>query len=120
MRRVVIESHYAGDVEANLAYAKRCVHDCLARGEAPYASHLLFTQAGILDDLIPEERRRGIESGFASRRDRKRTAQIARMRAAGADYTEIGRRFGVSRQRIQQIVARQASRRVSEDGGPRG
>ena len=52
--------------------------------------------------------------------DRKRTAQIVRMRAAGADYTEIGRRFGVSRQRIQQIVARQASRRVSEDGGPRG
>jgi hypothetical protein len=65
MRRVVIESPYAGDVAANIEYAKRCVHDCLKRGEAPYASHLFFTQNGLLDDLVPEERKLGIESGFA-------------------------------------------------------
>ena len=63
--RVVIESPYAGDVEANVAYAKRCVLDSLRRGEAPYASHLFFTQPGLLDDLKPEERRLGMESGFA-------------------------------------------------------
>ena len=62
---VVIESPYAGDVEANVAYAKRCVLDSLRRGEAPYASHLFFTQPGLLDDLKPEERRLGMESGFA-------------------------------------------------------
>jgi hypothetical protein len=65
MRRVVIESPYAGDVTANVEYTKMCVHDCLQRGEAPYASHLFFTQAGLLDDLIPEQRTLGIEAGFA-------------------------------------------------------
>lgn len=65
MKLVVIESPYAGEVEVNLAYAKRAVRDCLKRGESPYASHLFFTQPGILDDLEPEERKLGIEAGFA-------------------------------------------------------
>ena len=65
MRLVVIESPFAGDIEANIAYAKRAVHDCLKRGEAPIASHLLFTQPGILDDTKPEERRLGIGAGHA-------------------------------------------------------
>lgn len=61
----MIESHYAGDVAENLAYARRCVLDCLKRGEAPYASHLFFTQDGLLDDADPEQRRLGIEAGLA-------------------------------------------------------
>ena len=65
MRLVIIESPFAGDVEANIAYAKRCVHDCLSRGESPVASHLLFTQPGILRDDDKEERRLGIEAGHA-------------------------------------------------------
>lgn len=65
MRAVVIESPYANDVQANVAYAKRCVLDCLRRGEAPYASHLFFTQEGLLDDLVVDERNLGIEAGFA-------------------------------------------------------
>jgi hypothetical protein len=65
MKLVVIESPYAGDVEANLAYAKRAVLDCLKRGESPYASRLFFTQPHILDDLKPEERKLGIDAGFA-------------------------------------------------------
>lgn len=68
MIRVTIESPYAGDVEANVAYAKRCVHDCLRRGESPYASHLFFTQPGLLDDLEPEQRRLGIDAGLAWQR----------------------------------------------------
>lgn len=64
-RLVVVESPYAGDVDANVEYARRCVRDCLARGEAPIASHLLYTQPGILDDEIPEERRKGIDAGLA-------------------------------------------------------
>lgn len=63
MTRVVIESPYAGDVEANLAYARKAMLDCLSRGEAPLASHLLYTQ--VLDDTIPEYRELGIEAGFA-------------------------------------------------------
>lgn len=44
MRRVIVESPYAGDVERNVRYARACVADCLARGEAPLASHLLYTE----------------------------------------------------------------------------
>jgi hypothetical protein len=64
VKLVVIESPYAGDVEANVEYARRCMADCIKRGEAPYASHLLFTQPGILDDKIPHERKLGISAGF--------------------------------------------------------
>lgn len=64
MRKVVIESPYAGDIDKNISYAKLCVKDCLSRGEAPYASHLFYTQPGILDDLVPAERKLGIEAGF--------------------------------------------------------
>jgi hypothetical protein len=64
MRRVVLESPFAGDVEANLKYARECMADCLRRGEAPIASHLLYTQPGILDDTKPEERKLGMEAGF--------------------------------------------------------
>ncbi len=65
---VIIESPYAGDVDANVDYARRCVKDALQRGEAPIASHLLYTQPGILDDNKPDERELGIEAGLAWRR----------------------------------------------------
>lgn len=42
MRLVVVESPYAGDVKRNEEYARRAMADCLARGEAPFASHLLW------------------------------------------------------------------------------
>lgn len=65
MRLVIIESPYAGDVEANEAYARRALADCLRRGEAPLASHLLYTQPGVLDDTVPAERTLGIDAGLA-------------------------------------------------------
>ena len=68
MKLIIIESPYAGDVEANVEYARKCVKDSLSRGEAPIASHLLYTQPGILDDKIPEERQWGIDAGLAWRR----------------------------------------------------
>ena len=52
---VLLESPYAGDIEANLSYARACMRDCFERGEAPFASHLLYTQMGVLDDTIPAE-----------------------------------------------------------------
>lgn len=65
MKRVIIESPYAGDIERNTAYARRALADSLRRGEAPIASHLLYTQPGVLDDGDPDERRLGIEAGLA-------------------------------------------------------
>lgn len=65
MRRVILESPYAGDVEANVAYARAAMRDCVMRGEAPIASHLLFTQPGILDDNDERERRLGMDAGLA-------------------------------------------------------
>lgn len=63
MRRVILETPYAGDVAANLEYARACLLDCLKRGEAPLASHLLYTQ--VLDDTKPDERQLGINAGHA-------------------------------------------------------
>lgn len=65
MKLVILESPYAGDVEANVSYARQCLRDCLKRGEAPIASHLLYTQPGVLDDNVLEERALGIEAGLA-------------------------------------------------------
>jgi hypothetical protein len=64
---VIVESPYAGDTEANLRYVRACMRDCLLRGEAPFASHALYTQPGVLRDEVEEERRHGIEAGFAWR-----------------------------------------------------
>ena len=65
---VELESPYKGnnykDLEENLKYARACMRDCFLRGEFPFASHLLYTQEGILDDKIPEERALGIEAGL--------------------------------------------------------
>ena len=65
MKRVILESPYAGDVDKNVAYARAALRDSLLRGEAPVASHLLYTQPGVLDDGDPDERARGIEAGLA-------------------------------------------------------
>lgn len=61
---VIIESPYAGDIDENTKYARKCMADCLQRGEAPYASHLLYTQPEVLNDGIPTERELGIMAGF--------------------------------------------------------
>lgn len=65
MRLVILESPYAGDVDTNVDYARSCLRDCLMRGEAPIASHLLYTQDGVLDDRDPTERTLGIAAGLA-------------------------------------------------------
>lgn len=85
MRLVIVESPFAGRAPKwmarwlpplallvaavvrwrNVRYARAAVRDCVLRGEAPIASHLLFTQPGILRDHVPEERNAGIEAGLA-------------------------------------------------------
>jgi hypothetical protein len=77
MKRVIIESPYAGNSRwrvvaffqrtQNRRYARAAVRDSLMRGEAPIASHLLYTHPGILRDEIPGERQQGIDAGLAWR-----------------------------------------------------
>lgn len=69
MRLVILESPYAADtperLELHLAYARAAMRECLLRDEAPMASHLLYTQPGVLDDGLADERRLGIGAGLA-------------------------------------------------------
>lgn len=66
MRRVILESPFSGrtgiERAQNAAYARLCLLDCLRRGEAPFASHMLYTQA--LDDDDTEQRALGMKAGF--------------------------------------------------------
>lgn len=63
--RVIIESPLNGDIERNLKYARRCMKDSLSRGEAPFASHVLYCHEELLDDHDPAQRVDGMEAGFA-------------------------------------------------------
>jgi hypothetical protein len=65
MKLVIIESPFAGDVKKNTDYARLCVKDSLERGEAPFASHLIYTQPTIFDDNNAEDRKMGINAGLA-------------------------------------------------------
>ena len=93
MRCVNIESPYAEDTEENLRYLRACMHDCLMRGEAPFASHALYTQQGVLNDEVPEQRRLGMDAGFSinSRMD------------ATVVYTDLGMSEGMI-EGIQQAL----------------
>jgi hypothetical protein len=66
MKTVILESPYASSgittKDQNILYARKCLRDCIDRGEAPFASHLLYTQ--VLNDDDPEERNLGIRMGY--------------------------------------------------------
>lgn len=55
----------AEEADRNTRYLDACLRDSLRRGEAPFASHRMYTSA--LDDSKPEERELGIRAGFAWR-----------------------------------------------------
>jgi hypothetical protein len=59
------------EVAENVRYAELCIRDSLLRGEAPFASPLLYTRA--LDDNIPEHREIGIQAGFVIGANAKKT-----------------------------------------------
>jgi hypothetical protein len=87
MKLVILESPYAGatpeEIQANVDYARRCVRHSLSLGEAPIASHLLYTQPGILRDEVPAERQWGIDAGLVWR--------------SAADYSVVYTDRGISR-----------------------
>jgi hypothetical protein len=62
---VIVESPFAGNWfirRRNIKYARRAMLDSLKRGEAPFLSHLLYTQ--VLNDSIQEQRNQGIDAGL--------------------------------------------------------
>lgn len=87
MKRVIVESPYAGDVAINARYLRSALRHCLLRGESPIASHGLLAQSGVLDDSILAERELGIEAGFAWRE----AAEITVV------YTDLGVSRGMHR-----------------------
>lgn len=84
MKLVIIESPYFNKnnniQNYNIQYARECMKECLYNNEAPYLSHLLYTQ--ILDDNIPEERIFGINAGFEFRNQKLINTTIV--------YTDLG------------------------------
>lgn len=71
-RLVIVESPFgtrpdgsragSAEISGNIEYARAAMRDCFSRGEAPYASHLLYPQ--IFDDAKPEERAAGMNAGW--------------------------------------------------------
>ena len=93
LRLVIVESPFGGDVNRNIAYAQAAVLDSLQRGEAPFASHLLYTRQGLLDDTVPDHRELGIKAGFA----------WGEMAATVAVYQDLGITTGM-RQGIERAL----------------
>ncbi len=97
-RLVIVESPFRGDRDANEAYARAALRDCLLRGDAPLASHLLYTQDGVLDDDEPGERALGIDAGLA----------WGRVAEATVVYSDLGVSDGM----------REGMRRAEAEGRP--
>lgn len=65
MKRVIVESPYAGNIEVNEVYGEFALYDCLVNyNETPYASHLLYTRKNVLRDDHGPDRELGIKAGF--------------------------------------------------------
>lgn len=91
-RRVILESPYAAPDRAGLAknarYLRACLRHSLLLGEAPFASHAIYTLPGVLDDTNAEERSMGMEAGWAWMASVNTQAVVA--------YTDLGWSVGMS------------------------
>lgn len=98
MEFVIIESPFVGNIEFNTQYAQAAMLDSLTRGEAPFLSHLLYTQ--VLDENKPKQRKQGITAGlFIGDR---------------ADKTVVYQDLGISRGMKQGIQRAEAAGRPIE------
>ena len=99
---VIIESPFAGNWfvrRRNIKYARRCMLDSLQRGEAPFLSHLLYTQ--VLDDNNITERAKGIQAGLEW--------------GNKADMTIVYRDYGMSPgMRLGKLTAADCGRPIEE------
>jgi hypothetical protein len=99
MKRIIIESPLSGDFARNIRYARLCCLDSLQRGEAPFASHLLYTQ--MLDDRIHGHRRLGMEAGFC-------WGEVGDLRVF---YTDLGVSGGMAEAEVLAVKAGQPTER---------
>ena len=89
-RLVFVESPHKGKnwekTEENKKYALDCMKDCFINyNEAPFASHIAYIHEGLLDDKNPEERKMGMEAGWA----------YARYTEASVFYIDFGMSEGM-------------------------
>ena len=59
MNRVLLVSPFRGEEKRNREYLNECILDCVRRGEAPFASHKMYTDS--LEDSREDERKLGFE-----------------------------------------------------------
>ncbi len=130
--RVYLESPYNGtpeEIRANVEYAQRAVRDCLERGEAPFASHLLYTQcpgAGFVSDdddtCVSIGREAAMDAAFAWRAACEKTVVyidrgISAGMQNGIDHAnEIG--CSVEYRSLERDYLRDAFRRAYQNGFP--
>lgn len=98
-------SPYRGNVFeriCNRKYARYLTAKAIRMGFTPITPHLYITQ--VLNDKIPEERKRGLEAGLKLLRPCK--------------YIMIGRRYGISEGTKTEIeTARAAGKKIITIGG---
>ena len=63
MKTLYVCSGFAGDVEGNVAFARRVCREVALAGHAPVAPHLFLPD--VLDDADVEEREVGLRCGLA-------------------------------------------------------
>lgn len=117
MKRVQLESPFGNEdkavVAANVEYARRCARDCLInRDEAPFASHLLYTQ--MLDDRDQKERNIGIDAGFVWMLMTERVVVYVDRGIS------TGMRLGIAAARKREIPVVFRELRPTNDGGYTG
>jgi len=95
MDLVQVESPFAGNTEENRQYALKAMRDCFDRDEAPFASHILYTE--VLNDELFDERELGIRAGLCWGEASERTVV----------YVDLG----ITRGMVQGIEAAHATGR---------
>jgi hypothetical protein len=96
---VVIESPYSGDIPKNVEYALECLHDSyFNRGEAPIASHLLYTRLPQSEMLKGANIYHGhvIDNGIAARHGRDHGIKCGDEWALKADLVAVYTDHGIS------------------------
>jgi hypothetical protein len=95
----IIESPFKGRTPAHELMHKRylnlCIRDSVLRGESPYASHRMLTDA--LDDADPTERELGIQAGFEMREALLLTRVNGSVHVITAVYEDFGLSGGMHR-----------------------
>lgn len=96
----IVESPYMGATQEllarNKAYARAAIRDSILKGEAPFASHLLYTQPGVLRDEVHEERELGMGLGWHIMKHADRVVF----------YTDLGWSSGMLRGKVAANDAR--------------